>query len=96
MELSRAELLQEEISNVTLSQGRCKFPHSSNRSGTTILRHRCRRRPKVIDIPNAFIQTRVEDEKDMAVIKIRGVLVDMLVKIAPEVYGTICPLIRKE
>jgi hypothetical protein len=42
---------------------------------------------KVIDIPNAFIQTRVEDEKDMAVIKIRGVLVDMLVKIAPEVYG---------
>jgi hypothetical protein len=26
MELSRAELLQEEISNVTLSQGRCKFP----------------------------------------------------------------------
>jgi hypothetical protein len=40
----------------------------------------------VIDIPNAFIQTRVEDEGDMAIIKIRGVLVDILVKIAPDVY----------
>jgi hypothetical protein len=40
----------------------------------------------VIDIPNAFIQTRVEDEKDMAYIKIKGVLVDMLVEIAPDVY----------
>jgi hypothetical protein len=39
----------------------------------------------VIDIPNAFIQTRVEDEGDMA-IKIRGVLVDILVQIAPDVY----------
>ena len=33
----------------------------------------------VIDIPNAFIQTQVEDEKDMTFIKIRGVLVDILV-----------------
>jgi hypothetical protein len=40
----------------------------------------------VVDIPNAFIQTRVENEKDMAFIKIRGVLVDILVKIAPDVY----------
>jgi hypothetical protein len=39
-----------------------------------------------IDIPNAFIQTQVEDEGDMGIIKIRGVLVDMLVQIAPEVY----------
>ncbi len=29
----------------------------------------------VIDIPNAFIQTRIKDEKDMVFIKIRGVLV---------------------
>ena len=29
----------------------------------------------VIDIPNAFIQTRIEDKKDMVFIKIRGVLV---------------------
>jgi hypothetical protein len=40
----------------------------------------------VIDIPNAFIQTPVEDEKDMAFIKIRGVLVDILCEIAPDVY----------
>ena len=40
----------------------------------------------VIDTPNAFIQTQVEDEKDMAFIKICGVLVDILVEIAPDVY----------
>jgi hypothetical protein len=40
----------------------------------------------VIDIPNAFIQTRIEDEKDMAIIKIRGILVEMLTDIAPDVY----------
>jgi hypothetical protein len=40
----------------------------------------------VIDIPNAFIQTRVEDEGDMAIIKICGVLVDILVQIAPNIY----------
>jgi hypothetical protein len=40
----------------------------------------------VIDIPNAFIQTRIENEEDMAIIKIRGILVDMLLDIAPDVY----------
>ena len=40
----------------------------------------------VIDIPNAFIQTRVKDEKDMAIIKIRGILFDVLVDLAPDVY----------
>jgi hypothetical protein len=45
-----------------------------------------------VDIPNAFIQTRIEDEKDMAIIRIRGVLVDMLLEIAPDVYG---PYVRK-
>ena len=39
----------------------------------------------VIDIPNAFIQTRVENEKDMVYIRIRGVLVDLLIEIAPDV-----------
>jgi hypothetical protein len=38
----------------------------------------------VVDIPNAFVQTRVENEKYMALIKIRGVLVDILTEIAPE------------
>ena len=40
----------------------------------------------VIDIPNAFIQIQVEDEKYMAFINIRGVLVDILVEISPGVY----------
>jgi hypothetical protein len=40
----------------------------------------------VIDIPNAFILTRVEDDGVMAIIKICGVLIDILVQIAPDVY----------
>jgi hypothetical protein len=40
----------------------------------------------VVDIPNAFVQTSVENEKDMAFIKIRGIPVDILVEIAPEAY----------
>ena len=41
----------------------------------------------VVDIPNAFIQTRVENRKDQAIICIRGELVSMLVETAPEVYS---------
>ena len=40
----------------------------------------------IIDIPNAFIQTRVKEKKDRVIIRIRGVEVDWLTKIAPEVY----------
>ncbi len=40
----------------------------------------------VVDIPNAFIQNVVEDEKDRAFIRIRGPLVDILGSIAPDVY----------
>jgi hypothetical protein len=40
----------------------------------------------VVDIPNAFVQTHVENEKDMAFIKIRGILVEILLEIAPEPY----------
>ena len=39
-----------------------------------------------VDIPNAFIQTRVEDEKDQCVIRLHGVLVDILKDIAPGIY----------
>ena len=39
-----------------------------------------------IDIPNAFIQTKVKDPKHRALIKIKGILVDILVEIAPEVH----------
>ena len=41
----------------------------------------------VIDIPNAFIQTWVDNPKDHIIIRMRGVVVDRLVKAAPEVYG---------
>jgi hypothetical protein len=41
----------------------------------------------IIDIPNAFIQTVVEDEEHHLVVRIRGPLVDILVSIAPDVYG---------
>jgi hypothetical protein len=40
----------------------------------------------VVDIPNAFIQTRIDNEEDMAIIRIRGELADILVEIAPETY----------
>jgi hypothetical protein len=40
----------------------------------------------VADVPNAFVQMHVEKEKDMDLIKIRGVLVDILVEIAPDMY----------
>ena len=40
-----------------------------------------------IDIPNAFIQTRVKNIEDMATIIVRGALVDVLVEIAPDIYG---------
>ena len=40
----------------------------------------------MVDTPNSFIQTKVEHKKYMAIIKIRGVLVDILPKIDPDVY----------
>ncbi len=41
----------------------------------------------IVDIPNAFVQTIVKDEKNKALICIRGQLVDILVSISPSVYG---------
>jgi hypothetical protein len=40
----------------------------------------------VIDIPNAYIQTHVDDPKDRVIIRITGVVADWLVKAAPKVY----------
>jgi hypothetical protein len=42
----------------------------------------------VIDIPNAFIQTQVNDAKDCVIIYITGMIVDWLVKVAPKVYAS--------
>jgi hypothetical protein len=43
----------------------------------------------VVDIPNAFVQTVVdeEDAEHRVIVRIRGPLVDILVSIAPDVYG---------
>jgi hypothetical protein len=43
----------------------------------------------VVDIPNAFVQIVVgdEDKEHRVIVRIRGPLVDILVSIAPEVYG---------
>ena len=41
----------------------------------------------VVDIPNAFIQTKVESVNNMATIRVCGELVDAILEIAPEVYG---------
>ncbi len=49
----------------------------------------------VIDIPNAFIQTCINNEENMAIIKIRGILVDMLLDIAPDVYKPYVTMDRK-
>ena len=40
----------------------------------------------VIDILNAFIQTHIKDEKDIATIQLCGVIVDILLSIALDVY----------
>ena len=39
-----------------------------------------------MDIPNAFIQTEVTDKNKQVIVRICGMLVDILVKIAPDVY----------
>jgi hypothetical protein len=41
----------------------------------------------VITIPNVFVQTVIKDEEHHSIIHIRGTLVDILMSIAPDVYG---------
>jgi hypothetical protein len=44
----------------------------------------------VVDIPNAFIQTRITNEDDMAILRIRGELVDILVENSPRSLQALC------
>ena len=42
------------------------------------------------DVPNAFIQTsmpEIKDGEERVIMKITGVLVDLMVEMAPEIYG---------
>jgi hypothetical protein len=50
----------------------------------------------MIDVPKAFIQTTVHDKKRQVIICVRGMLVDILVKIAPEVYEDYVTVDKKE
>ena len=40
----------------------------------------------VIDISNAFVQTRLEDDADKAIKRLRGKLAELMVKVAPDIY----------
>ena len=40
----------------------------------------------VIDIPNAFIQTRIKNDEDKVILRLRVKLADLLIKMAPEIY----------
>jgi hypothetical protein len=71
-------------------QGRCNFANHQHHTEaillSCIINAKEERNAAVIDIPNAFIQMQLEDEEDMTIIKIPGVLVDILIQIAPDAY----------
>ena len=49
----------------------------------------------MIDIPNAFIQTRIKKYEDKVVLCLRGKLADILIKVAPEIYRKQITINRK-
>ena len=40
----------------------------------------------LINIPNAFVTTRIEDKKDIVIFRLRGKLAELMVATAPEIY----------
>jgi hypothetical protein len=50
----------------------------------------------IVDIPNAFIQMVVTDKNKRVIVCICGMLVDILVKIAPDVYKDYVTSIQRE
>ena len=49
----------------------------------------------MVDIPNSFIQTRVKHKKDTAITNITGLLVGILLEIAPDIYEAYVTTCRK-
>ena len=49
----------------------------------------------VIDIPNAFIQTRIKNYEDKVIMRLRGKLADLMIKTAPEIYRKHITINRK-
>jgi hypothetical protein len=78
--LQRGHVTKEESSSPTVSTESVLL--------TSIVDAQEGREVAVIDIPNVFIQTRVQDAKDRVIIRITGVIVDWLVKAAPKVYAS--------
>ena len=52
---------------------------------TSVIDAQERRDVATIDIPNALVQTKLENEEDKAVMRLRGKLAELMVKVAPEV-----------
>ncbi len=75
----RGYITKEDASSPTVSSAAVML--------TCVINATKKRDVAVVDIPNVFIQTVVEDEKDRAFICICGPLVDILGSIAPDVYG---------
>ncbi len=73
-------MTKEELSSPTVSTEAVLL--------TSIVDARKGRDVAVVDIPNAFIQTKVDDAKDRVIIHFTGVIVDWLVKVAPKVYAS--------
>ena len=40
----------------------------------------------IIDIPNAFVTIRIENKKDIVIVRLRGKLAELMVATAPEIY----------
>jgi hypothetical protein len=76
----RGHVTKEELSSPTVSTKAVLL--------TSIVDAREGRDVAVVDIPNAFIQAKVDDAKDCVIIWITGVIVDWLVKVAPKVYAS--------
>ena len=49
----------------------------------------------IIDIPNAFVTTRIEDKKDIVIVRLRGKLAELMVATVPEIYKKYVSVNRK-
>jgi hypothetical protein len=86
---SRPARLQWATSRETSSVRRMQAPTVATESVllTSLVNAQENHDVAIADIPNTFIQTVVKDNKDKVVMRIRGHMVDVLVKVAPKVYS---------
>ena len=49
----------------------------------------------IIDIPNAFVTTRIEEKNDIVTVRLRGKLAELMVATAPEIYKKYVSVNRK-